>query len=108
LPPGAFRFVDSRRWGRYRTCFLSGWVIDRDRGYRNKNGYGIPLSDHASFEDIIRYVETAKPKNVYTLFGPPEIAGYLKRIGYKAEAVDLNSGHSLITLSAVNFELFDQ
>ena len=108
LPPGAFRFVDSRRWGRYRTCFLSGWVIDRNRGYMNKNGYGIPLSDHASFEDIIRYVETAKPGRVFTLFGPPEIADYLNRIGFKAEAVNLNSGRSLINRSALNLELFDQ
>jgi len=106
LPPGAFRYVDSRGWGRYKTCFLSGWVIDRNRGYKNSNGFGIPLSDHASFDDIVRYVETAKPKKVYTLFGPPKIAEYLRRISYKAEALDLKTGRSIISNSAGNLELF--
>lgn len=106
LPPGAFRFVDSRGWGRYKTCFLSGWTIDRNQRYGNSNGFGIPLSDHASFDDIIRYVETAKPKKVYTLFGPSRIAEYLRRIGYRAEAVDLKTGRSIVNHSAGNLELF--
>ena len=107
LPPGAFRFVDSRGWGRYRTCFLSGWVVDRNRAYKNSNGFGIPLSDHASFDDIVRYVETAKPKKVYTLFGSPRIAEYLRRIGFKAEALDLKTGRSIINHSSGNLELFN-
>jgi len=104
LPPGAFRFVDSRGWGRYKTCFLSGWIIDRNRGHGN--GFGIPLSDHASFDDIVRYVEMAKPKKIYTLFGPSRIAEYLRRIGYKAEALDLKTGRSTINHPSENYELF--
>ncbi len=107
LPPGAFRHVDPRGWGRFKTCFLSGWVLDRSRRYISGNGYGIPFSDHASFEDIIRYVEAAKPKKTYTLFGPPNIAEYLRRIGFKAEAANLNSGHYLTGSSAFNMELFE-
>lgn len=107
LPPGAFRYVDSRGWGRYRTCFLSGWVLDRKQGFGRGNGFGIPLSDHASFEDIIAYIEKAKPGRVFTLFGPPDIAEYLRRIGYKAEAVDLNRGRSLINDPSSNLELFN-
>lgn len=107
LPPGAFRHVDSRGWGKYRTCFLSGWVIDKARRYGGGNGYGIPFSDHASFEDIIRYVETARPKKIFTLFGPSEIAGYLQRIGFKAEAVSLSSGKSIMKQDSTNFDLFN-
>lgn len=106
LPPGAFRFVDSRGWGRYKTCFLSGWVTDRLPAYGSRNGYGIPLSDHASFEDIIQYVEKARPKKVFTLFGAGKIAEYLRRIGYDAEALDLNTGRTLSGDPATNFELF--
>lgn len=106
LPPGGFRYLDSRGWGRYRTCFLSGWTLDRGYGSRGGNGFGIPFSDHASFDDIIRYVETAKPGRVFTLFGPPDIAEYLRRIGYRAEAVDLSSGKT-IGKSAGNMELFN-
>jgi hypothetical protein len=107
LPPGAFRWVDSRGWGRYRTCFLSGWVVDKTRSFGGNNGFGIPLSDHASFEDIVRYVETARPKRVYTLFGPGKIAEYLRRIGHKAEALDLNAARNLSSPAADNLELFD-
>lgn len=107
LPPGAFRHVDPRGWGRFKTCFLSGWTLDHSRRYIRGNGYGIPFSDHASFEDIIHYVETAKPKKVYTLFGPPDIAEYLRRIGFKAEAVNMNSGMFLSKNISINMELFD-
>lgn len=105
IPPGGFRYIDPRGWGRFKTCFLSGWTLDRNYGSRGGNGFGIPFSDHASFDDIIRYVETARPKKVYTLFGPPDIAEYLRRIGFKAEAVDLNSGRS-IGRAAANMDLF--
>lgn len=107
LPPGAFRYVDSRGWGRYKTCFLSGWVLDRKKGFGRSNGFGIPLSDHASFDDIIAYVEQAKPRRIFTLFGPPNIAEYLRRIGYKAEAVDLKKNRSLVKNPSSNLELFN-
>jgi len=106
LPPGAFRYVDSRGWGRYKTCFLSGWVVDRSHGFGKNNGFGIPLSDHASFDDIVAYVEKARPRRVFTLFGPPKIAEYLRRIGFKAEAVDLRKNRMIINKSSSNFELF--
>lgn len=106
MPPGGFRYIDVRSWGRYRTCFLSGWTLDRGNGSRGGNGFGIPFSDHASFDDIVRYVETAKPKKVYTLFGPTEIAEYLRRIGFKAEAVNLNTART-IGKSLGNLELFN-
>jgi putative mRNA 3-end processing factor len=105
MPPGGFRFVDRRGWGRYRTCFLSGWTLDRRYGSRGGNGFGIPFSDHASFDDIVRYVETAGPKRVFTLFGPPDVAEYLRRMGFRAEAVDLNSGRSIGRPSG-NMDLF--
>ncbi len=106
LPPGAFRHVNPRGWGRFRTCFLSGWTLGKKYGSRGGNGYGIPFSDHASFDDIVRYVETARPKRVYTLFGPPDIAEYLNRIGFKAEAVNLDSGNFISRKSAGNMDLF--
>lgn len=106
MPPGGFRFVDSRGWGRYRTCFLSGWAIDRNYGARGGNGIGIPFSDHASFDDIVRYVQTARPRKVYTLFGPPDIAHYLNRIGFKAEAAGLNDAKIIGRTSLNNMDLF--
>jgi len=106
IPPGGFRFIDPRPWGKFRTCFLSGWALDRNFGSRGGNGAGIPFSDHASFDDIVRYVETAKPRKVFTLFGPPDIAEYLRRIGFKAEAVDFNAGRA-IGKAPANMDLFN-
>lgn len=105
IPPGSFRYIDPRGWGRFKTCFLSGWTLDNNRSSRGGNGFGIPFSDHASFDDIVHYVEKAKPKKVYTLFGPPDIAEYLRRIGFKAEAADLTGGGG-IGKQAGNLDLF--
>jgi len=106
LPPGALKQQYTYGWGRYKTCFLSGWTLDKVRSPWGGNGYGIPFSDHASFEDIVRYVEEAKPRQIYTLFGPGDIAEYLRRLGYKAEVADFNSGHSLTPQTGGNLELF--
>jgi len=105
IPPGGFRFLDPRPWGKFKTCFLSGWALDRNFGSRGGDGIGIPFSDHASFDDIVRYVETARPKKVFTLFGPPDIAEYLRRIGFRAEAVDFNAGRA-IGKAPGNMDLF--
>jgi putative mRNA 3-end processing factor len=106
LPPGALRFMSTYGWGRFKTCFLSGWTLDKTYGGRNGRGYGIPFSDHAGFDDIIRYVEEAKPRRIFTLFGPPDIAEYLCRLGFKAQPAHFNSGHAVTPRSNSNFELF--
>lgn len=106
MPPGSMKNTNTYGWGRFRTCLLSGWALDRAYGSRGGNGMGIPFSDHASFDDIVRYVETAKPRKVFTLFGPPDIAEYLNRIGFKAEDAHFNSGHSFGKKNAINLDLF--
>ena len=82
------------------------WTLDKVHSPWGGNGYGIPFSDHASFEDIVRYVEEARPRQIYTLFGPGDIAEYLRRLGYNAEVADFNSGHSLTPQAGSNLELF--
>lgn len=106
LPPGFLKYAPTYGWGRFKTCFLSGWTLDREYMNPNGSGYGIPFSDHASFDDIIKYIEKAKPKQIYTLFGPPDIAEYLRRLGFKAEAADFNSGHQIAGKDSLNLDLF--
>ncbi len=106
LPPGSMRYMSTYGWGRFKTCFLSGWTIDRNYGARGGRGYGIPFTDHAGFDDIIRYVEEAKPRRIFTLFGPPDIADYLRRLGFKAQPAHFNSGHAVTPRSNSNLELF--
>ena len=67
-----------------RTCFVSGWALYRSRVRYNHMDEYIPLSDHASYNDLIRYVETANPKKIYCLFGFKEIVNDLKYRGFNA------------------------
>ncbi len=106
MPPGGFRYINPYGWGRFKTCLLSGWTIDRRYGFQGGNSTGIPFSDHASYDDIVRYIEIAKPKSVFTLFGPPDVAEYLRRIGFNAEAADLSRGRSLGRKGGGNMDLF--
>lgn len=106
MAPGVLRYLSTYGWGRFKTCFLSGWTLDKRYGALGGNGYGIPFTDHAGFDDIVRYVEEAKPRRIFTLFGPPEIAEYLCRLGFKAQAADFNSGHSITPRNGSNLELF--
>ncbi len=104
MPPGVLKYQSTYGWGRFKVCFLSGWTLDKV--YGGNGGYGIPFSDHASFDDIVRYVEEAGPRRVFTLFGPPEMAEYLQRLGFKAEAVNFNSGYHHTPRANTNLDLF--
>lgn len=106
MPPGAMRYVNTYGWGKYKVSFLSGWTLDKSHYGSGFNGYGIPLSDHAGFDDIVRYVEEARPRRVFTLFGPPDIAEYLRRLGFKAETADFNSGYHHTSKTSLNLDLF--
>jgi hypothetical protein len=43
------------------------------------------LSDHADFEELVRFVEAVGPSKVYTTHGPSVFADHLKRLGFNAE-----------------------
>ena len=69
---------------RKRLAYLSGWAMDPSVRYRFGVDLALPFSDHADFADLVRYVEEAKPKNVYTLHGFPDLAQHLRGLGYDA------------------------
>ena len=70
--------------GRQRTAMISGWGIDRDAKWRYRVDEVFPFSDHADFEQLVRYVQEADPKRVYTVFGFPDLAFRLQAMGYNA------------------------
>lgn len=47
-----------------RNCVLSGWTLVRDFGT-----FGLPLSDHSDFNQILDFVQQVKPKKVYCVHG---------------------------------------
>jgi putative mRNA 3-end processing factor len=46
------------------------------------------LSNHCSFDQIVKYIETARPKKVHTVFGSPkQMAEYLRNKGWDASSI---------------------
>jgi hypothetical protein len=84
IPPN-FKYVDDL-FPRYRkrTCFVSGWALYPGYIRMSYVDEMIPLSDHSSYNDLLRYAEQAQPKKIYCLFGFGEIVDDLKYRGFNA------------------------
>ena len=53
-----------------QTCgLISGWAVDPDAVFRYQVDAAFPLSDHADYDDLLRYVEFVQPRRVFTLHG---------------------------------------
>jgi len=75
-----------------RTAMVSGWALDRSTVFRNRCDAAFPLSDHADFPELLRFVELVKPKRVLTLHGfAAEFARHLRTLGLDAWAISENN-----------------
>ncbi|MBV9877444.1 MAG: DNA ligase, partial [Verrucomicrobia bacterium] len=85
-----------------RTAILTGWALNPGAVHRYQCDAAFPLSDHADYPDLLRYVELIQPKRVLTVHGyAREFAEDLRRQGIEAWA--LGEGNQLelsIELSA--------
>jgi DNA ligase-1 len=71
-----------------RTAAITGWAIDPGAVYRYQCDAAFPLSDHADFADLLRFVELVQPKRVYTVHGfTEEFARILRERGVEAWAL---------------------
>jgi DNA ligase 1 len=71
-----------------RVAMISGWAVDPNAIYRYQVDAAFPLSDHADYPDLIRYVELVKPERVLTLHGfAAEFARDLRERGIEAWAL---------------------
>jgi DNA ligase-1 len=68
-PPSANRSQMLKRIPRKRVAMISGWAVDPNAVYRYQVDAAFPLSDHADYGDLIRYVELVQPQRVLTLHG---------------------------------------
>lgn len=84
LPPNYKLFIDLFPSCKKRTCFVSGWALYKSYIRMPFIDEMIPLSDHASYNDLIRYVEEAKPRKIYCLFGFKDIVEDLRYRGFNA------------------------
>ncbi|MEO6876822.1 MAG: ATP-dependent DNA ligase [Opitutaceae bacterium] len=84
-PPGS-SFL--KKISRRRTAVITGWALDANAIYRYQCDAAFPLSDHADFPDLLRYVERVQPKKVFTLHGfATEFARTLRERGVEAWAI---------------------
>jgi DNA ligase 1 len=73
---------------RRRVAMISGWAMDPNAIYRYQVDAAFPLSDHADYSDLLRYVDLVQPKRVLTLHGfAAEFARDLRERGIEAWAL---------------------
>lgn len=73
---------------RPRTAMITGWALDPGARFRYQCDETFPLSDHADFADLLRFVELVNPSRVLTLHGFAEdFARTLRERGVEAWAV---------------------
>jgi Cft2 family RNA processing exonuclease len=87
-PPSASRTAMLTGIKNRRTAVFTGWAVERGAKFRYGCDAAFPLSDHADYDDLVRYVELVKPKRVLTLHGfASEFAADLRRRGVEAWAL---------------------
>jgi len=87
-PPSANRSSMLEKIPRKRVAMISGWAVDPNAVYRYQVDAAFPLSDHADYNDLIRYVDLVQPKRVFTLHGfAAEFARDLRDQGVEAWAL---------------------
>ena len=87
-PPSANRSRMLERIKQKRVAMISGWAVEPNAIYRYQVDAAFPLSDHADYDDLLRYVELVQPKRVLTLHGfAAEFARDLRDRGIEAWAL---------------------
>ncbi|RFC49172.1 MAG: DNA ligase-1 [Verrucomicrobia bacterium] len=95
-PPSAIRSQQLRKVRPRVTAMVSGWGIDPAARFRYQVDEVFPLSDHADYDDLLRYVGLVNPAQTLTLHGfASEFARDLRSRGREAWAL---TGHNQLEL----------
>lgn len=87
-PPQSRASAFLRKIPRCRTAAITGWAMDPNATFRYQCDAAFPLSDHADFPDLLRFVEAVNPRRVLTLHGfAREFATMLRERGVEAWAI---------------------
>lgn len=90
-PPSGRALPAAVRGKPVRTAALTGWVIAKGMNARYGTDAGFPLSDHADFPSLLRYIELAQPKKVLLNHGWRDFTYRLRRMGIDAEYLESNA-----------------
>jgi DNA ligase-1 len=87
-PPSTNRSQMLEKIPHRRVAMISGWAVNPNAVYRYGVDAAFALSDHADYDDLIRYVELVQPRRVFTLHGfAAEFASDLRMRGVEAWAL---------------------
>jgi DNA ligase-1 len=87
-PPSVNRSRMLEKIREKRVAMISGWAVESSAIYRYQVDAAFPLSDHADYNDLVRYVELVNPQRVLTLHGfAAEFARDLRERGIEAWAL---------------------
>jgi ATP-dependent DNA ligase I len=96
-PPTANRTRLVQRIKNRRTAILTGWALNSGASHRYQCDAAFPLSDHADYAELVRYVELVEPARVFTVHGfAREFAGDLRRRGIEAWSLGENNQLELL------------
>jgi len=90
-PPSGKSLPTAVRGKTVRTAALTGWVLGKGAKWSGRTDAGFPLSDHADYPSLLRYVELAQPKKVLLNHGGREFVGRLRKLGIDAEYLEANA-----------------
>jgi Cft2 family RNA processing exonuclease len=89
-PPSGRSLPAAVRGKTVRTAALTGWVIGKGANFSRGTEIGFPLSDHADYPSLLRYIELAAPKKVLLNHGSRDFTHRLRRLGIDAEYLEAN------------------
>jgi DNA ligase-1 len=105
-PPQSGGSAFLRQIPRRRTAVVTGWALDPGAIFRHQCDAAFPLSDHADYPDLLRFVEAVRPQRVLTLHGfAQDFARTLRERGIEAWAVGEDNQLELSVLTAGRPEL---
>ncbi len=87
-PPSGRALPKAVRGKPVRTAALTGWVVAGGARARNGTDAGFPLSDHADFPALLRYIELAQPRKVLLNHGWRDFVHRLRRMSIDAEYLE--------------------
>lgn len=89
-PPSGKTLPKALHGKRSRTALLSGWALDASAPFRYGVDACIPLSDHADYASLLRYIELAQPRKVLLNHGWRDFVWRLRRMGVDATYLEPN------------------
>jgi Cft2 family RNA processing exonuclease len=90
-PPSGHAPARGARRRPVRTAALTGWVASAGtRGFGGRTDAGFPLSDHADYPSLLRYLELAQPRRVILNHGYRDFTERVRKLGFEAEYLEEN------------------